>query len=201
MTYANDIILFSKATRNDASNIVSCVEKYCNWSGQNINRAKSGVFFSKHSRPNNRKGIKHLLNMKSLKKDAIYLGDPLFLSRAPSMDFKFLLDKLETKLIGWRIKCLSWAGRSTLITSVARAIPNYTMLTFSIPSNICDKLDSATRRFWWKPKGRFIAWRAWEKVCHPKRLGGWASRKQKNSTLHFLLNLLGWLLPRETAYV
>ena len=31
--YVNDIILFSKATRNDASNIVSCVEKYCNWLG------------------------------------------------------------------------------------------------------------------------------------------------------------------------
>ena len=35
--YANDIILFSKATRNDASNIAICVEKYCNWSRQNIN--------------------------------------------------------------------------------------------------------------------------------------------------------------------
>ena len=31
--YVDDIILFSKATRNDASNIVSCVEKYCNWLG------------------------------------------------------------------------------------------------------------------------------------------------------------------------
>ena len=85
--------------------------------------------------------------MKSLKKDAIYLGAPLFLSRAPSKDFKFLLDKLKTKLIGWRSKCLSWAGRSALITSVAQAIPNYTMSTFSIPSKICDKLDSDTRRF------------------------------------------------------
>ena len=57
--------------------------------------------------------------MKSLKKDAIYLEAPLFLSRAPSKDFKFLLDKLETKLIKRRSNCLSWVGRSTLIILVA----------------------------------------------------------------------------------
>lgn len=47
--YADDIILFSKATRNDAANIIKCIEKYCSWSGQEINWNKSGIFFSKHS--------------------------------------------------------------------------------------------------------------------------------------------------------
>ena len=65
--------------------------------------------------------------MKNLKKDVIYLGSPLFLSKAQSKDFKYLIDKVESKLMGWRSKSLSWVGRSTLINLVAQAIPNYAM--------------------------------------------------------------------------
>ena len=52
--YADDIVLLSKATRNDAKRLVDCLEKYYTWSGQSINRDKSGIFFSKHTNPNSR---------------------------------------------------------------------------------------------------------------------------------------------------
>ena len=113
--YADDIILFSKATRNDAQRLADCLEKYCLWSGQSINKSKSSIFFSKHTGPCCRRTIKQILELKSLKKDAVYLGAPMFLSRSPSKDFKFLIDKVEAKLTGWRSRCLSWAGRCTLI--------------------------------------------------------------------------------------
>ena len=90
--------------------------------------------------------------MKKLKKDAIYLGAPLFLSKSPSKDFKYLEEKLESKLTGWRSHCLSWAGRCTLINFVTQAIPNYTFSTFNVPAKNCTKLDALSRRFWWKPK-------------------------------------------------
>lgn len=137
--------------------------------------------------------------------DAIYLGGPLFLSKAPSKDFKFLLDTLETKLMGWRSKCLSWAGRGALIGSVAQAIPTYSMLAFNIPTKICGKLDSTTRRFWWKPKssqGRFIAWNAWEKLCHPKSQGGLGFKKAKDFSLA-LIAKLAWMVAskRESIWM
>ena len=67
----------------------------------------------------NPKGSLKVLQMKVLKQDAIYLSTPLFLSRAPSKDFKFIQDQLEAQLTGWRSKCLSWAGKCTLINLVA----------------------------------------------------------------------------------
>ena len=143
--YADDIIMFSKASKKEATNFIKCVDKYCRWSGQKINNNKSGVFFSKNTPGQNRRMIKGLLQMKGLKIDAIYPGSPLFRSRAPSKDFKFLQEKLESKLMGWRSRCLSWAGRSTLIKFVAQALPNYTMSAFSVPNTICDKLDTLTR--------------------------------------------------------
>ena len=45
--YADDIMLFAKASRREVVTLNTCLEKYCDWSGQLINRDKSGVIFSK----------------------------------------------------------------------------------------------------------------------------------------------------------
>ena len=197
--YADDVVLFSKASRKDAASLVKTLEKYCVWSGQSINRNKSGVYFSKYTHSQARRSIKSILQVKSLKKEAVYLGAPMFLSRAPSKDFAFLQDKPEAKLAGWRSKCLSWAERKTLINSVAQTIPIYTMSTFNIPNKVCDKLDLMARRFWWKPnqrEGRFMAWRAWDKLCYPRSAGGLGFKKSK-SINSALLAKLAWLVASK----
>lgn len=194
--YADDIVLFSKVTRNDAQRIVDCLEKYCSWSGQSINKGKSEIFFSKHTLPCNRRAIKQILHMKSLKKDAVYLRAPMFLPRSPSKDFKFFLDKVEAKLSGWRSRSLYWAGRCTLINSITQAIPNYDLSPFSIPANICDKLDAFSRRFWWKPKekeGRFFSCKKWDKLCRPKCAGGLGFKKTREVNAAFLAKL-AWMV-------
>lgn len=194
--YADDIILFSKASNKNAANMVSILEKYCKWSGQMVNYSKSGVFFSKHTLPNTQRAIKSILQVKKLKKDVVYLGTPMFLLRAPSKSFSYLHEKLEAKLSGWRSKCLSWAGRETLINSVVQTIPNYTMSTFNVPTLVCDKLDSLARKFWWKPKerdGKFLAWKSWEKLCLPKGAGGLGFKKSKDIN-NALLAKLAWMI-------
>ncbi|KAL0006983.1 hypothetical protein SO802_008485 [Lithocarpus litseifolius] len=194
--YADDVILFSKASKKDAESLVRTVEKYCRWSGQAINKSNSGVFFSKHTQSQTRRSIKGILQVKNLKKEAVYLRAPMFLSRAPSKDFAYLEDKIEAKLSGWRSKCLSWVGRRTLINSVALSIPIYTMSSFSIPNKVCNSMDGLTRRFWWKPnklEGRFLAWKSWDSLCCPKSDGGLGFKKTKalNSAL---LAKLAWML-------
>uniref|UniRef100_A0A2N9HI63 Reverse transcriptase domain-containing protein n=1 Tax=Fagus sylvatica TaxID=28930 RepID=A0A2N9HI63_FAGSY len=175
--YADDIMLFAKASRREAAALNTCLEKYCDWSGQLINRDKSGVIFSKLVSREQKRRLKLELEMKCVKKDAVYLGAPLFTMANKSKDFKFLQDKLEARLKGWRCKCLSWAGRSTLIKSVAHAIPSYTFSSFEVPVKVCDNLDATTRRFWWNPRkesGRYLAWKSWEHLCRPKKFGGTA---------------------------
>ena len=105
--YADDIVLFLKAHPKEAHNIVNVLDKYCIWSGQCLKNKKSGIIFSKHTSNQHRRAIKDILQVKELKKDSVYLGAPLFLSRAPSSDFAYLQEKLEAKLMGWRSKCLS----------------------------------------------------------------------------------------------
>lgn len=88
--YTNNLILFSKSIRREATTIMECIDKYCNWLGQNLNSSESGVHLSKHTQKQSSIAIKQILQMKSSKKDAIYLGALMFLSRSPSRDFKFL---------------------------------------------------------------------------------------------------------------
>ena len=45
--YADDVLLFCKAKHLEINEIINILGKYCEWSGQEINFEKSGVFASK----------------------------------------------------------------------------------------------------------------------------------------------------------
>jgi hypothetical protein len=43
--YTDDVMLFSKANLREAEILNECLETYCNWSGQQINKQKSRLIF------------------------------------------------------------------------------------------------------------------------------------------------------------
>ena len=143
-----------------------------------------------------RRSIKHSLQIWSLKKYVIYLVAPLFLSRAPTKDFKHILEKLEAKFMGWRSKTLSWPGRGTLINFVIQVIPNYTISFFSLPAKTCDKMDALTCKFWWKPndlEGKFLTLLELNNLCKPKCKDGLGFEKSKDIN-NALLAKFAWMI-------
>ena len=95
-----------------------------------------------------------------------------------SWGLKYVKDKLEGKLSGWKSKNISMAGRATLIKSVAQ--PTYTMAGLQFPKRICDQLDAVIRRFWWNPKTKsssFWSPIAWSLLCRPQKQGDLGFRK------------------------
>jgi hypothetical protein len=64
--YADDIILFARVNGKEVKILDECIEKYCQWFGQLINRSKSGLIFSKLVQGNKKRLIKQVLNMKSI---------------------------------------------------------------------------------------------------------------------------------------
>uniref|UniRef100_A0A2N9EZP9 Reverse transcriptase domain-containing protein n=1 Tax=Fagus sylvatica TaxID=28930 RepID=A0A2N9EZP9_FAGSY len=117
----------------------------------------------------------------------MYADDIMVFSKANSREVQIIDECLETycewsgqyklkaQLLGWRSKALSWAGRATMIRSVAMALPTYTFSLSDVPIAVCEKMDASIRRFWWKPSkefGRYLAWRAWDEICVPKAIRG-----------------------------
>ena len=57
------------------------------------------------------------------------------------------MERVLTKLLGWKAKFLSFAGRTVLIKLVVATIPNYVMQGAALPIHICEKLDKINRDF------------------------------------------------------
>ena len=194
--FADDLMLFSKANRREVSVLNECLDTYCRWSGQLINKDKSGIIFSKSVSKVCKRWIKGEFYMKKLPLDAFYLGTPLFSSKCRTKDFRYLIERIESGFQGWRSKSLSWAGKRTMIKSVALALPTYSFSTASVPVAVCNKLDSTIRRFWWspnKPQGRFLAWKSWDLLCCSKEEGGLGFKHSKMFN-QGLLAKLAWMI-------
>ena len=59
-----------------------------------------------------------------------YLGLPIVGSKSKLNTFKDLREKITKRVLGWKEKIISKAGREILIKTVAQAIPIYSMGIF-----------------------------------------------------------------------
>ena len=67
-----------------------------------------------------------------------YLRFPLNSSDVRSMDWSFLVEKVDKKLSAWKGKLLSLGGCLMLVNIVLSALPTYWMSIFLLPSNVVD---------------------------------------------------------------
>ncbi|XP_074304514.1 uncharacterized protein LOC141639250 [Silene latifolia] len=89
-------------------------------------------------------------------------------------------------------KHLSYAGRLVLIRAVLSTLHNYWALIFILPKTLLKKIESIGKDYLWHGKTDSVspALVAWERVCRPKRQGGWG--------LH---NLMVWNMVVVAKYV
>ncbi|KAF4358064.1 hypothetical protein G4B88_021813 [Cannabis sativa] len=131
-----------------------------------------------------------------MKGDEKFLGSPLLFKSNRSSDFDYIIEKISSRLEGWRANLLSQAARMTLIKSVLASVPIYTMSVFLLPRKITNRIDASLRRFWWtgsSKEGRYLSLKAWDSLCKPKACGGLGFRRARDINFS-LISKLGWLL-------
>jgi hypothetical protein len=64
LMYVDDLVLFCRAKFSELSTLERCLMTYCEWSGQLVNRDKSGFFVSKLVHPNTSRQIRSRLLIK-----------------------------------------------------------------------------------------------------------------------------------------
>ena len=193
LLFADDNIVFCRASLKEASRVMKLLEDYEGDSGQRLNKEKTSLFFSKNTSREVQDQVKSLFGAQIIRHHERYLGLPPLVRKGKRKAFNRIKDMVGRKIAGWKGKLLSNVGREILIKVVAQATPTYTMSCFKLPVTLCKELNSMVSKFWWgqKDKERKMAWISWEKLCMPKMEGVMGFRNLNTFNLA-LLAKQGW---------
>ena len=172
--FADDTLLFTRASETEADHIMDILLVYELASGQKINLEKSEVSFSRNVSTESQNMLLSKLNFQAVADHGKYLGLPTFVGRSKKTVFQTIQDRVWKKVKGWKERFLSRAGREVLLKAVAQAIPTYAMQCFKIPEGVVNSLNALCRNFWWGQQGeeRKMALISWKKLCLSKEKGG-----------------------------
>ncbi|XP_057790907.1 uncharacterized protein LOC131008020 [Salvia miltiorrhiza] len=191
LLYADDILLFCKATTKNARMIRNVLQRYGEISGQICSQEKSHIFFAKGVTLSYQRQIGRILRFRVGQLPLIYLGAPLFVGRPKAIHLAAIKDRIINKFSRWKGSQLSIAGRICLVRSVIQSSIVHTMMIYKWPSSLIKELDSCCRNFIWmgninkKPTCAV----SWERVCAIKEEGGLGIRSFKMMNESFLMKL------------
>lgn len=110
LLFADDIILLAKANSLNASTIIHIFNTFAEQSGQKINFNKSSVIFSNNVNSEDRKNLSTVLNICQSRKMGKYLGYPITNHHPKTLDYQYIMDRMNNKLKGWKARMLSLVG-------------------------------------------------------------------------------------------
>ena len=116
--FADDSLLFSRSKVEECQNILEILHIYERSSGQQINKAKTPIFFSKSTSEEEKLLIKDTLGVVEIQNYEVYLGLPSLVGKNKKASFNYIKEQVWRKLQGWEEKLLSQAGREVLIKAV-----------------------------------------------------------------------------------
>jgi hypothetical protein len=178
LLFADDSLLFARANQKEADSINRALHSYQQASGQTVNFEKSDVSYSRNMPEIEKNMICNKLEVKAVTSHSRYLGLPVLFGRSKKEIFSFVKDRIWKKIKGWKEKCLSRAGKETLIKAVAQAIPNYIMSCYKIPDGCCREIEGMLAKFWWgtDERQRKVHWLSWKNLGKVKNKGGMGFR-------------------------
>ncbi|GAA0166060.1 hypothetical protein LIER_21307 [Lithospermum erythrorhizon] len=127
--FADDTMLFCKASVSESQEIMSILEDYCFGT-----KNKYGQML-----------VISVLGMKEVEDQGKYLDLRSQIGRSKREVFTYIVGKVEDRLRGWTGKMLSQAGKEIIIKSVTSAILIYVMDCFKLPVGLIDNLNSFMR--------------------------------------------------------
>lgn len=122
---------------------------YSQWSGQEANCHKSTVFISHITHTASARAIRDGFVFKPMMGSTHHLSLPLLMTKLKTAAFSEFQQRIENKILGWKRKLLSQAGRTILIRARASAIPIYGMSSYLLPHATCNSIDFMWPRFGW----------------------------------------------------
>lgn len=108
-----------------ANSIKNVLWKFGKEFRQTVSLEKSRVYFSPNGSSSTKDNICETFGIQVTSQLGKYLGFPLKHEGTGRNQYNFIVDRVISKLAGWKSKLLSFAGRTVLVKSMMTAIPNY----------------------------------------------------------------------------
>nr|GEY83612.1 hypothetical protein [Tanacetum cinerariifolium] len=173
LCFVDDLLLFCNGDSCSVAVLKKVISTFGGLSGLLPNFAKSTVFFA-NVREVSRLRIIDIMPFCVGSLPVRYLGVPLISKRLYVKDYHLLIDKARKRLLDWKNKSLSFAGRLQLIMSVLSLMQVYWASIFILPSAIANDIERLIRYFLWNyvvfKRGKACV--NWNSVCKPKVKGG-----------------------------
>lgn len=150
LSFADDLIVFLRATRASVSRLFTLLQHYEQASRQLLNKHKSSFVASKHCSRSHLRRLTILTGVKSGTWPFRYLGVHLFKGRRKKIYFQYILDAVHKKLAGWVGRFLSPGGRLILIKHVLSAIPLHVLAVLDPPKSVFAALEGLFSNFLWQ---------------------------------------------------
>ncbi|CAA7059442.1 unnamed protein product [Microthlaspi erraticum] len=198
--FADDLILFAEASVAQIRVVRSVLERFCQASGQKVSLDKSKIFFSENVSRELSSEISAESGIQATRELGRYLGMPVLQKRINKDTFGTVLERMSSKLAGWKGRMLSLAGRITLTKAVVGLVPVHTMSSAKLPESMIKRLDRVSRDFVWgstaEQRRQHLV--SWDKICRPKEDGGLGIRKTRLMNTA-LLAKVGWRVLHDST--
>ena len=174
LLYADDIIVFCKATISNAKCVFRILSDYADLSGQSFNPSKSRVYFSSSIDTGLKGLIFRELGILASDLPFTYLGVTLLRGVPRVRHLRGIADAVIVKQGRWKGRTLSLAGRVCLVESVIKGAFVHSMMVYMWPKELIRMLDMSMRNFIWTGDiGRRGSVPVnWARCCRPKCEGG-----------------------------
>lgn len=179
LTFADDTMIFAKATKNNCAYIKNIIQEYSKMSRQKVNFHKSAFQCTKNVTRRDINSLQGILEMKPVQGLDKYLGFPIINGKVDNSTFQPVIERTGKNLAKWKANTLSKPGRVTFIHSTLESTPLFSMQSFLLPKSNLENLDRINRNFLWNKNlddktGNLVGW---DTICKPKTLGGVGIRK------------------------
>ncbi|XP_058764404.1 uncharacterized protein LOC131637850 [Vicia villosa] len=173
LTFADDILLFSRGDIGSVSLMYQTVQVFSDSTGLVVNPLKCQVYMGAIEETTKQQIIQ-VNGFKEGKLPFRYLGVPLTCKKLSVAYYLPLVEKILSRLHHWSTRMLSYAGRVQLVKAVGFAIANYWMQCYPIPKSVLQNIQVACRTFIWTggtaPSRKFPI--SWNTICKPMDKGG-----------------------------
>lgn len=153
--FADDLLLFVEAREDQLMCLKEGLDIFCSCLGQRINFHKSSIFFSSTVSEEEARQLSAVMEIPMKKEVEKYLDHHIVVKGNDKERHKELILRMQRRVAGWKLHCLSMVGRLTLVQSVLGSMPVFNMQLERLPDWVHKEINKSIRKcVWGMTKGR-----------------------------------------------